>query len=109
MAERETALANRNAEVEHLLVDQLEAKVPEIPARDLPGAVRNVATRGGIHTDKGRTYRGEPTEYKRHVSVAQSLRELQRLGAIDSTATEEKVQDAAVVDAEQLPERVTHE
>jgi hypothetical protein len=53
----------------------------------------------------------EPTEIRATPSVAESLRELQKLGAvIDGTVIEEKVEDVTVVDAEQqLPERVTQE
>jgi hypothetical protein len=82
----------------------------KIATRDVATANRNEAVAAATLLDKRQILMNLPTEIKRHVSVAESLRELQKMGAIDSTATEEKVQDATVVDAEQrLPERVTRE
>ncbi len=61
MADEHSALAHRGMEVEHKLLDRLEAEADDIPARDLPGAIRNVGVGAGIHTDKARDLRGDPS------------------------------------------------
>jgi hypothetical protein len=69
----------------------------ELPARDLPGGLRNVATSIGIHSDKARLLRGEPTTIVRHDDPLAILRSLRAKGVdveiIDGEA--EEVPDAA--------------
>jgi hypothetical protein len=66
--------------------------VSELPARELPGAVRNLATAAGIATDKSSALRGRPTEVHEHRHVDEILNRLrQRFPGlvIDGTVDEE--------------------
>jgi hypothetical protein len=65
-------------------------------------AVKDSKVSAAVGIDKRALVTNQPTDIRRHVSVAESLRELQRLGAIVGTA--EDVTDAEVVQSDQLPE-----
>ena len=53
-------LAIRGAEVTRALLERTRENLDEIPARDLPGAVRNIATATAIATDKALMARERP-------------------------------------------------
>lgn len=61
-AEQHRQLAEREMEVSLKLIDRLEKEVDEIPARDLPGGIRNLDTGAAIHRDKSQLLSGQPTE-----------------------------------------------
>ncbi len=104
LARKHTQLAEQQIEVSARLTNEMVTRVEngeELPLRDLAGAVRNFDVGSGIHTDKSRELRGEPTYIvTEHRDVAQILRELQGEGvnvesmlpgsqaAIESTAEE---------------------
>lgn len=61
-AEQHDALATKANELNHKILDRLEAEYQHLPVRDLPGAARNVSTVSGIHTDKSAVLRGQGLE-----------------------------------------------
>jgi hypothetical protein len=72
-AQRFEELAERAAETQEQLINQTDGKLTEIPARDLPGAVRNMATAMGINHDKAALLRGKPTAIVQRGSDAAGL------------------------------------
>lgn len=70
-AERHMALADEHMEINRSLLERLRGTVEDIPARDLPGAVRNVSTAAAIETDKAQLLAGQPT-----VRVERSVSEI---------------------------------
>lgn len=98
IASEHAALAHRNNEVEIEAVEKLKEKLPELDAKDLPNAVRSIATASGIHTDKARLLQGDyatPSESTR--SAEEIMRKLKSRGmVIEAEATEE--QDALPFD-----------
>jgi hypothetical protein len=105
LAAEYTDLARHELAVSRKVLDRLDTEADEIPARDLAGTLRNVKVSAAVGTDKSQLLRDEPTQITQPRSSAEILREL-RINFpdafVDSTAEEEKVQDARVV--EQLPE-----
>jgi hypothetical protein len=91
VAERHMRAADDAMEVENLMRDKAKAEYEQMDARDLPGAVRNMATVGAIHTDKATILRGQPTAIVEHRSVEEIERELKAHGVeiIDGTAEED--------------------
>ncbi len=73
-------LAARAASIEQQFLDRIENELPEIPARDLPGGLRNVSTTSGIHTDKARDLRGDPTSVIEHRSFEQLVAAMRAKG-----------------------------
>ena len=67
-------------ELEAELLAKAFDKLDEIPARDLLGAVRNAAVTVGVHSDKARDLRGEPTAVVEHRSPKQVLKALEAMG-----------------------------
>jgi hypothetical protein len=60
-----------------------------IPAKDLPAALKNIATAEAIGIDKALVLSGRPTSVVEHRSGAELVARLARLGAVvDATATE---------------------
>jgi len=53
-------LAQRAVAVAEKTLDRVEEELPNIPARDLPGALRNIATTAGISSDKLMVLREKP-------------------------------------------------
>jgi hypothetical protein len=107
LAAEYTDLARYELAVSRKVLERLDAEAGDpdkLATRDLPGALRNIKVSAAVGTDKSQLLRDSPTEIKQTMSVAESLRELQRLGAIDGTATEESVQDAQVIENPELPE-----
>lgn len=60
-AEQHRQLSEREMEVSAKLIERLEREVDQIPARDLPGGIRNLDTGAGINRDKAQLLAGEPT------------------------------------------------
>jgi hypothetical protein len=60
LAARQEDLSRKGADVTEKLWKRLEDEIDELPARDLPGAVRNAATALGISTDKVLATRERP-------------------------------------------------
>jgi hypothetical protein len=58
-AEQHDALATKANELNHRILDRLEAEYKDLPVRDLPGAARNVSTVSGIHSDKSVNIRAQ--------------------------------------------------
>jgi hypothetical protein len=71
-AEIHRQAAQENIEAEQKARRAAIRKVKDIPARDLPGAVRNFATAAGIHADKAARLNGD---YPPAVNVTVSLQE----------------------------------
>lgn len=61
-AEQHSELAQLEGEAGRKLLDRLMAEYHEIPARDLPGAIRNLDVGQGINRDKAAVLRGENTD-----------------------------------------------
>ena len=80
MAERHSELAEAGMELEAELLAKTFESLGEIPARDLPGAIRNAAVTVGVHSDKARDLRGEPTAVVEHRSPQQILKALEGMG-----------------------------
>ena len=72
-------LVARAHELEHKFLHRIEEDLPEIPARDLPGGLRNVSTVSGIHSDKARDLRGDPVVVE-HRSMGDLLRAMRQKG-----------------------------
>lgn len=61
-----------------------------IPAKDLPAALKNIATAEAIGVDKAMVLSGRPTQVIEHRSGAELVARLARLGAVvDATAVED--------------------
>lgn len=107
LAEKHLALAERQMGVEHKLTDRLQESLEEIPARDLPGAIRNVGVDSAVHTDKGRDLLGDSANVNPHgKSFEELLREL-------ATVAPWLVKRAETVDGEsweiEIPEDLVEE
>jgi hypothetical protein len=80
-------------ELEALAMEKLEAALrnDEIPARDLPGALRNITTSKAINVDKILALSGRPTQVIEHRSMPAIYERLSKLGAltkpVEGTAT----------------------
>jgi hypothetical protein len=80
-------------ELETLAMEKLEAALAnnEIPARDLPGALRNITTSKAINVDKILALSGRPTQVIEHRSMPAIYERLSKLGAltkpVEGTAT----------------------
>lgn len=96
-AEQHMELADRGMQLEHKVLEKLDSEVDEIPARDLPGAARNIATGAAIHTDKASVLRGEPTQILARHDIAEVTRSLRAKGI------ELEVVDAGAVEVEDQP------
>lgn len=91
IAELNEDLAIRQSEVEGLLTDSLKEQAGDIQPRDLPGAIRNIATSRGINQDKAKLYRGEATQIVGNPveEAADALAALRKKGIlIEGTAEE---------------------
>jgi hypothetical protein len=83
------ALAAKQMAVSEQMTQRLAEQVGEIPARDLPGGIRNIDTGAAIHTDKAALLREEPTQIVRRDST-EIKRELKARGIIlDGTVVED--------------------
>ena len=97
LAEKHTAAAERYLRLEQRVADRIEETLEEIPARDLPGASRNLAVSGAVHVDKAQLLRDQPTSVVQHRSVEEIERELRAHGVeiIDGFAEEVEVEQLA--------------
>jgi hypothetical protein len=78
LAEEHTDLARAQMDTARKLLTRLDEEAEELPARDLPTAIRNLDVGTGIHTDKSRDLRGEATVVRHEtVDVANLLKALQ--------------------------------
>ena len=93
-------LADAQMDLVGEMTEKLRENIDEVPARDLPGGIRNVTTAAAVHTDKAQILTGEPTEIVGKQSAAEILRSLAAKGVlsvpVDADATEEPM--------DQLPE-----
>ena len=96
-------LAQRSVAVAIEALERLKQELPNIPARDLPGALRNIATTAGISSDKLMLLRERPLPVAPpQRSTGELIRALEAMGAakwVDLTAPTE-IPDAEVVDDE---------
>ena len=90
LAEKHTAAAERYLRLEQRVADRIEDSLEEIPARDLPGASRNLAVSGAVHLDKAQLLRDQPTTVVHHRSIEEVERDLRAHGVeiIDGFAEE---------------------
>ncbi len=80
-AEQHSELAQLEGEAGRLLLGRLMAQYHEIPARDLPGAVRNLDVGAAVNRDKAAMLRGENTDTPTPTrSLSEILRALQAKG-----------------------------
>lgn len=103
-AELHMELAEREIAMSHELIDRLDKTKGEIPPRDLPGAIRNLDVGSGVHTDKARDLRGDPTVTVEKHSLQETIRGLEDLGLKVKIVHDEVIEgavDAQVV--EELP------
>lgn len=72
------------------LMERVENESADIPARDLPGAIRNVATAAAISTDKALLLRGRPTQIVERGDAMTLLRKLSASGLASDTSHDAK-------------------
>jgi hypothetical protein len=100
VAQRCEELAESQAELAARLVHEIGRNMAEIPARDLPGALRNVETAKAINVDKSALLRGRPTQIVERRDASELLRKLQATGVVsvgDVDATAEEVEQPAAL------------
>lgn len=86
VAQEDVAL--KAAQVTGQMLERLEQEVPEIPTRDLAGAVRNVATTGGIGSDKLMALRERPLPAPPSArNVTEIIRALTAMGVVQEIGT----------------------
>lgn len=78
-ADKHMELAELNAKAEKKMLARLNRNVDEIPARDLPGAIRNAAVAGSIHTERAEDLNDQPN-VRVAIDLAGTLQELKSLG-----------------------------
>lgn len=91
IAEESEDLARREAELAHKVLDRLETELPDIPARDLPGALRNLDTGKAINVEKSLLTRSQPTVIVGRQSPDELWRQLKRIAPqlfVEGTAEE---------------------
>jgi hypothetical protein len=52
---------NKNIDVQSKILDPMIEEIPNLTAKELPGAAKNVAIQGAIDLDSVRKLRGEPS------------------------------------------------
>ena len=92
LAEKHTAAAERYLRLEQRVAERIDETLGEIPARDLPGASRNLAVSGAVHTDKAQLLRDQPTAVVQHRSVEELERLLKTHGVEIIDAYSEEVE-----------------
>jgi hypothetical protein len=100
-AQRFEEITEAAADATQRLIDRTDQALHEneIPARDLPGAARNMATAAAISVDKALLMRGRPTQIVERQDAAPLLRKLEALGV----ATLERSFDAETTAEEENP------
>lgn len=99
LAEAHSALAARQVEVSSEMTERLAKEMGGIPVRDLAGAIRNIDTGSGIHTQRAAELRGEPTIIE-HRSLKEIIGGLERRGIITKVPSEFEIIEGG---AEELP------
>lgn len=91
-ADAHRALAEKQIQISSEATDLLRGKLTEIPARDLPNAVRNLDVGSAIHTDKAQALEGEATVIQVKRELPDVLRALKAkgvdIGFINGSAVE---------------------
>lgn len=78
-------LAQREAEMANQVLERMEKRLPEIPTRELPGALRNLDVGKGVNVDKALGMRGRPTVIVERRDISEHLLVLKELGVLKST------------------------
>jgi hypothetical protein len=100
LAAQHEDLARRQIEVSAKLTDRLEKEADELPIRDVSTAQRNLDVGSGIHSDKAKDLRGDPSL----IVERRSLQEIERrLGELGLLADNDAIDSEAV---EVLPDRI---
>jgi hypothetical protein len=99
-AEQHMRLAEQQATVAGKMTERLEREIDEIPARDLPGGIRNITTAAAVHTDKAAVLRGEASTITEHRDASEVLRALRARGVVIQGMAEE-IPDAELVEGEE--------
>jgi hypothetical protein len=88
-AERFESIVESATGLEEALLEKQARELDDLPTRDVPGALRNVATAKAINVDKSLLLRGRPTEITATADVTELLKGLsQRYGGVVSVAAE---------------------
>ncbi len=98
-AEQHMRLAEHQASVAGKMTERLEQEIDDIPARDLPGGIRNVTTAAAVHTDKAAVLRGEASVVVEHRDASEVIRALKAKGVIIEGEAEE-IPEAQLVEGE---------
>lgn len=72
-------LASRQMAVNRQILERLGKEVDDLPAKELPGASRNMSVGAAVETQKAQLLHEQPTE-RRAVDLPSMLKELQSLG-----------------------------
>jgi len=72
-------LASRQMAVNRQILERLGKEVDDLPAKELPGASRNMSVGAAVETEKAQLLHEQPTE-RRAVDLPSMLKELQSLG-----------------------------
>lgn len=89
-ADEHMDLAERAMRVNSQILDRLKEKVPELPAKELPGAARNMAVTAAVHTEKAQLLNEQPTQ-RVTTDLEATLKELKSLGVDPKTVLEGEV------------------
>jgi transposase-like protein len=101
VVEQSIEIATRAGELEQEAMEELAKQLGELSPKDLSNALRNVSVTKGVSLTHADKYQSPPAQPQENLDQAVILKELARLGVvkvIDSTASEEPVQDAEVVE-----------
>lgn len=106
LAAQSSEIAYNLAQIEGKIARNLNDKVDELAARDLPGALRNVSTSRAISIDKSMALRQKPQVVHQHRGGAEELAmKLARLNPELAKAMgliEEDVVDATIVESKEI-------
>lgn len=101
VAERAAEIADQAAEVEEEALALLRAKLPDMDARDVSGAMRNISTTKGISLTHLNTYQAPPNDGRNSSGIEEVFKGLERLGLLAKPdqvdAKAEVIEDAEVV------------
>lgn len=89
LADVHTDLANRLAELESKTIDDLNANLDELSAKDKANLLRNVAVAGAVHVDKQQLLRGEATSIIGKRELPEIVRALAAKGVVIEGTAEE--------------------
>jgi hypothetical protein len=89
LADQHTDLARYQMDVSRNFTERLELEASDLKARDLPGAIRSLDVGSGIHSDKARDLRGDPSAVVEHRSASDIMRKLKQMGLVIEAEGEE--------------------